>query len=157
MVTLITRSDDVCDRPIGKFLKEFKNKHWGRIKSTATKVLVERNNKNSDIFDKEKSNRFVTVLNSNKLYHIEVEMDDHTRHFLGMSLQGKLRTYSGLLFTAFNKTRINNNEQIILIFRTLRCSINAGRKIEKLFICWGQEIFYVTHRDKLKSSKKVSI
>ena len=39
----------------------------------------------------------------------------------------------------------------------LGCPSKGGCKIEKLFICWGQEILYVAHRDKLKSPQKVSI
>ena len=38
-----------------------------------------------------------------------------------------------------------------------RVMIPAGRKIEELFIFFGQEILYVAHKDKLKSPKKVSI
>ena len=43
------------------------------------------------------------------------------------------------------------------IFCMWTLAAKAGRKIEKLFIYWGQEILYVALRDKLKSTKKVSI
>ena len=122
--------ENVSDVPVAeeklcgfeKFFKEFRSKQWGRIRSTATKELEERKNETEDIFAREKSKGLVSVLHSNKLYHIEVGMDDQTRQFSSFPWQefsreaedllkkeeqkGKAYIFypSGLLFTAFDKT-----------------------------------------------------
>lgn len=123
--------EDVSEIPVAeeklcgfeKFFKEFKNKQWGRIRSVANKEMEERENKTeTDIFGREKSAGLVNVLHSNKLYNLEVGMDDQTVQLSSFPWQeysreaedllkqeerkGKAYIFypSGLMYTAFDKT-----------------------------------------------------
>eukprot|EP00090_Calanus_glacialis_P012604 TRINITY_DN21200_c0_g1_i1.p1 TRINITY_DN21200_c0_g1~~TRINITY_DN21200_c0_g1_i1.p1 ORF type:complete len:445 (+),score=115.38 TRINITY_DN21200_c0_g1_i1:200-1336(+) len=107
-----------------KFFKEFRTKQLGRIRSIASKELEERNNETEDIFAREKSKGLVSVLHSNKLYNLEVGLDDKTKQLSSFpwkefskdaeellkneEQKGKAYIFypSGLLFSAFDK-RIN--------------------------------------------------
>ena len=109
-----------------KFFKEFRNHQFNKIRNVVKEEMGKRKNDTTDMFEVDSSDGLVNVLHSNKVYHLEVGLDDPTKQLSSFPWQefsrdaedllseeerrGKAFVFypSGFLFSAFDK-RINTS------------------------------------------------